>query len=93
MHDVEKSIAGLAWHAARSEFNESAAEAAVAVEMYRRANGGAMPETLAALVPDYLPAVPKNPFVPGAEIKYDASREIVSSGEMHMLIRPRERKR
>lgn len=35
---------------------------ALAVERYRRANGGACPASLDALVPAYLPAVPQDPF-------------------------------
>jgi hypothetical protein len=36
--------------------------AALAVERYRRANGGAVPVSLETLVPTYLPAVPDDPF-------------------------------
>ena len=43
--------------------------AALAVERYRRANGGAAPSSLQALVPAYLRAVPQDPFS-GAPIVY-----------------------
>jgi len=35
---------------------------AVAVERYRRAHGGEIPASLASLVPDYLPALPRDPM-------------------------------
>jgi hypothetical protein len=44
------------------------AKALLAVERYRLAHGE-LPETLAALVPDYLPAVPADPF-DGAPLRY-----------------------
>jgi hypothetical protein len=39
-----------------------AATTALAVERFRRAHGNALPDTLEALVPAYLPAVPSDPF-------------------------------
>ncbi len=73
--------AGCAKEAALAEFYHAVAEVAAAVALYRRANGGAMPKTLAELVPDYLPAVPKDPFAQDAEVGYDASNGTVSSAD------------
>jgi hypothetical protein len=42
---------------------------ALAVERYRRAHGGSAPQTLADLVPTYLPSQPIDPFS-GAPIRY-----------------------
>ena len=41
------------------------AAVALACKLYQADHGGALPPTLAALVPDYLPAVPADPFRPG----------------------------
>jgi hypothetical protein len=48
------------------------ADAAAAVERYRAAHGGALPETLDVLVPAYLNGVPIDPFT-GAPVKWKAS--------------------
>ena len=77
--EFENRCMKAAEYAARNEFARSAAEVAVAVELYRRANGGTMPETLSALVPDYLPAVPKDPCKQDMEIGYNAMEGTVSS--------------
>lgn len=44
-------------------------DAALAIERYRRANGGAIPDSLSQLVPALLPSVPIDPFS-GREIVY-----------------------
>ncbi len=45
----------------------------IAAEKWRRAHGGKIPPTLDALVPDYLSAVPRDPWdKAGGPIKYDA---------------------
>lgn len=44
--------------------------AAVAVERWRRAHGGALPESLEALVPEYLAEVPRNAWT-GEPLAYD----------------------
>ena len=54
----------------------SAAEVVVAAELYRRKTGH-RPESLDALVPEFLPSVPTDPFDHGAALKYDAERGIV----------------
>ena len=48
----------------------------VAAELYRRKTGH-RPESLDALVPEFLPSVPTDPFDHGAALKYDAVRGIV----------------
>ena len=45
------------------------ADAAIAIELYRRSHGGTLPDTLAQLVPVLLAAVPVDPFS-GREIRY-----------------------
>ena len=56
------------------------ADAAIAVEQYRRANSGGLPDSLAQLVPAYLRTVPIDPFS-GGEIRYSksATRYVVYS--------------
>ena len=66
----------LAKDEARSEFYSAAAEVVVAVERYRRKNG-VRPESLSALVPEYMPRVPDDPFCANAALNYDAARGIV----------------
>ena len=52
----------------------------LAAEKWRRAHGGANPPTLDALVPDYLAAVPTDPWSKSGEpIKYDASTGVAWS--------------
>ena len=59
-----------------SEFYTAAAEVVVAAERYRRKNG-VRPESLSALVPEYMPLVPNDPFCANAALNYDAGRGIV----------------
>jgi len=66
----------LAERLACSEFYLSASEVVVAAELYRRKTGR-RPESLAALVPEFLPSVPTDPFDHGAALKYDVERDIV----------------
>ena len=52
----------------------------LAAERWRRAHGGKNPPTLDALVPEYLAAVPKDPWdKAGGPIKYDAALGVVWS--------------
>jgi hypothetical protein len=47
----------------------------VAIERFRRANGGSAPESLGTLVPAWLPAVPADPFDPdGGPLRYVPGR-------------------
>ena len=57
-------------------FQHGAVETIVAAARFKRKTG-AFPGKLAELVPDYLPAVPCDPFAPGTEMKYDAARGII----------------
>ena len=66
----------LAERLACSEFYLSASEVVVAAELYRRKTGR-RPESLDALVPEFLPSVPTDPFDHGAALKYDVERDIV----------------
>ena len=67
---------GFAMKVARGEFELFAAKVVVAAELYRRKTGH-RPESLDALVPEFLPSVPTDPFDHGAALKYDAERGIV----------------
>ena len=60
----------------RSSFQHSAVETIVAAALFKRKTG-AFPGNLSELVPEYLPAVPRDPFTQGAEMKYDAARGII----------------
>ncbi len=84
LHGLGAFWISCAREAANGDLLHASAEVAVAVELYRRANGGATPETLAALVPDFLPAVPKDPLRLHAELCYDASNGTVSSAEYNL---------
>ena len=59
-----------------SSFQHSAVETIVAAALFKRKTG-AFPRNLSELVPEYLPAVPRDPFTQGAEMKYDAARGII----------------
>ena len=48
----------------------------VAAELYRRKTGR-RPESLDALVPEFLPSVPTDPFDHGVALKYDVERGVV----------------
>ncbi len=57
-----------------------AAAAALAIAAYRADNGGRWPESLEALVPDYLPELPRDAMARGAPpIRYDPARRILWS--------------
>ena len=56
-----------------SLFALRAARTAVAIRRYDRANGGAIPSDLSALVPTYLAEVPRDPFSPDRALGYDAT--------------------
>lgn len=51
----------------------------VALQRYARKHEGEYPESLGELVPEFLDAVPKDPFDESSEIKYDRGRRIVWS--------------
>ena len=68
-----KNIAG---RVACGEFMLSSGKVVVSAELYRR-KAGRRPKSLDALVPEFLPAVPVDPFDHGAPLKYDAERGIV----------------
>ena len=60
--------------------NRTRARIILASEKWRRAHGGENPQTLEALVPDYLAAVPRDPWSKSGEpIKYDATLGVVWS--------------
>jgi hypothetical protein len=62
------------WYAAYDLSARRVAIAALAVERFRRANGGAAPASLQALVPAYLRTVPQDPFS-GAPLVYKHGSE------------------
>ncbi len=65
-----------ALYEAFSEFHAAATEVVVAVERHRR-NTGIRTKNLSALVPEYMPSVPKDPFKTDAPLNYDHARGIV----------------
>lgn len=72
---TKREAAGLA--------NLRLAETAIALERFRQANGGSYPDSLAALVPAFLPEVPGDPFK-GVELHYQKSGdgyELQSTGQ------------
>ena len=68
-------------HLKESLFALRAARTAVAIRRYGRANGGAIPSDLSALVPTCLAEVPRDPFSPDRALGYDATtRQIWTVG-------------
>ena len=63
--------------------------AAVAIERYRRAHGGELPPTLDALVPDYLPAVPRTART-GEPVAYEPGPLDIPEEEVPALRDPDE---
>ena len=57
----------------KSVSRNRAVVAGLAEELYRREHGRA-PTVLAELVPGYLAAVPRDPYVPAAPLHYEAGR-------------------
>ena len=62
---------------AEQRFKVRAAQVMVAARRWSRANGGALPNTLDALVPKFLPSVPTDPFDHVKALNYDSGRGIV----------------
>lgn len=60
-------------------FKLRAERTALAVDAYRRANSGSCPASLEALVPEYLPTVPKDPFAPERALCFDGTHNLVWS--------------
>lgn len=73
---VVPSWHGIAISIAKSSFQHAAVETVVAAARFKRKTG-AYPKTLAELVPEFLPAVPEDPFAYGKELKYDATRGVI----------------
>lgn len=67
---------GIAISIAKSSFQHTTAETAIAAARFKRKTD-AYPKTLAELVPEFLPAVPEDPFAYGKELKYDATRGVI----------------
>jgi len=65
--------------AVRDALNARAVRTVIAVERYRRVNGGAYPQTLGMLVPAYLPFEPKDPFASDHALAYDSANRLVWS--------------
>ena len=61
---------------AKSSFHHSVVETIVAAARFKR-KVGAYPKALAELVPEFMPAVPEDPYASGKELKYDAARGII----------------
>ena len=66
----------VAKNAAMGDFAGHAIEIVIAAELYRRRNGK-MPDSLSALVPEFMPAVPADPYKSDSALNYDAQRGII----------------
>ena len=65
VHDIfDRSVIGPVTNVSRTKLQRRAAAIALAVHLYRVDHDDAMPEALDALVPEYLPAVPRDPMAP-----------------------------
>ena len=61
----------------------------VALQLYARRHGGQYPESLDALVPEFIDAVPRDPFDNEHEIKYDCAEKMIwSVGENCEYVTP-----
>jgi hypothetical protein len=76
-YDQRKTLNGVVLSACKVECKLSAVRLLLACRAYEEATGH-LPETLEALVPDYLPAVPRDPF-DGQPFRYSAEQRIVYS--------------
>ena len=61
---------------AHGDYQRRATAVVVAATLCKRKNGD-FPDSLEALVPEFLPSVPKDPFGHGAALQYDKARGIV----------------
>ena len=78
---VAPAFKGFSCHLKESLFALRAARTAVALRRYGRANAGAVPSDLSALVPTYIGEVPRDPFAPDRALEYDAAtRQIWTVG-------------
>ncbi len=66
---------------ARIETTRRMAQTAIALERYRLANNGRLPDNLSSLVPAFLPAVPLDPFT-GRQLGY---KKLAQGYELHSL--------
>jgi len=66
----------VAKNAATGDFAGRAIEIVVAAELYRRRNGK-RPDSLSALVPEFMTAIPTDPYKPDSALNYDAQRGII----------------
>ena len=76
-HAQRRTLGSVVRNAYRKEFHVSATRLLLACRAYEEATGH-LPETLEALVPDHLPAVPRDPF-DGEPFRYSAERRLVYS--------------
>lgn len=76
-HAQRKTLDSVVRNACRMEFHVSTTRLLLACRAYDEATGH-LPETLEALVPDHLPAVPRDPF-DGEPFRYSAERRLVYS--------------
>jgi hypothetical protein len=77
-HDLETAFVNARYYTESLTLDRSL-RTLVAIERYRRDHGGTRPTSLAQLVPTYLSAVPLDPFVENAPLRYraDANATIV----------------
>ena len=63
----------------RTQADLAAADVALAVAEYMADRDGSLPPALDALVPTYLPSVPRDPMAADAALRYDAARGLLWS--------------
>jgi hypothetical protein len=63
----------------RTHTDRRLAAAALAIAWHRADHGGEFPESLEALVPRYLPAIPRDAMAADAPLRYDPARRILWS--------------
>ena len=76
-HEHAENCKAIISMTAEQRFKVRAAQVMVAARRWSRANGGALPNTLDALVPKFLPSVPTDPFDHVKALNYDSGRGIV----------------
>ena len=74
--EVVPAWENVAENVAMGDFAGRATEIVIAAELYRRRNSK-MPDSLSALVPEFMPSVPTDPYKPDSALNYDAQRGII----------------
>lgn len=87
------AMSGIADNALKHQTRRRQLQLAIAIERYTLARGNPPPDAAALLVPDFLPAIPGDPWQPGTPLRYEPGRDgiryrILSAGKDLNLAMP-----